>query len=77
MYGRKNRLGEGLDMMKELKEGSVIKNGTDTREVGIKDSGKIICGKFVDRDQTSFLDMYNIKMAEHFGPSYKPYEGVK
>jgi len=54
----------------------VIKHGADPREVGLDFSGKITCGKFVDRDRPSFLEQYNAKMAEKLGASFKPYEGV-
>ena len=77
LYGRRNRLGDGLEMMKFYKENSSIKNGCDTREVGLGFKGQIVCGKFVDRERPSFLDMYNSKMAERFGSSFSPYEGVQ
>ena len=77
LYGRRNKFGDGLKMMQAFKENSVIMNDADTRNVGLDFRGKIICGKFVDREKTSYLDMYNIKMAERFGPFYEPYEGVK
>lgn len=76
LYGRRNRLGDGLELMNFYKANSIIKNGADTREVGLEFKGKIICGKFIDRERPSFLDMYNTKMSERFGSSYKPYEGV-
>jgi 2-oxoglutarate ferredoxin oxidoreductase subunit beta len=63
-------------MMRVYKENSLIKNGADTREAGLSFEGKIICGKFVDRERPSYLEMYNAKMAARFGPSFKPYEGV-
>ena len=77
LYGRRNKFGDGLKMMRTFKENSVVMNAADTRDVGLDFRGKIICGKFVDREKTSYLDMYNIKMAERFGPFYEPYEGVK
>ena len=76
LYGRRNRLGDGLDMMQFYKENSTVQNGADTREVGLGFKGKIVCGKFVDRERPSYLEMYNTKMAERVGPSFKPYEGV-
>jgi 2-oxoglutarate ferredoxin oxidoreductase subunit beta len=76
LYGRRNRLGDGLEMMRTYKESSIIKNGTDTREVGLDFKGKIICGKFVDRERPTFTDQFNKKLAEKFGSSCKPYEGV-
>jgi 2-oxoglutarate/2-oxoacid ferredoxin oxidoreductase subunit beta len=76
LYGRRNKLGDGLEMMRFYKDNSLIKNGADTREAGLDFEGKIMCGKFVDRERPSYLEMYNTKMAARFGPSFKPYEGV-
>jgi len=76
LYGRRNKQGDGLEMMQSYKANSMIKNGADTREVGLGFNGKIVCGKFVDRERPSYLDLYNTKMAARFGSSYKPYEGV-
>jgi 2-oxoglutarate ferredoxin oxidoreductase subunit beta len=76
LYGRRNRLGDGLEMMQFYKENSVIKNGADPRDVGLAFNGKITCGKFVDRDRPSFLEQYNSRMGQTFGSSFKPYEGV-
>jgi len=77
LYGRRNRLGDGLEMMKFYKENSTIKNGADTREVGLAFKGHIVCGKFIDRERPSFLEMYNLKMSERLGSSYKTYEGIQ
>jgi len=76
LYGRRNRLGDGLEMMQFYKENSSIQNGADTRAVGLDFKGKIVCGKFIDRERPSYLDMYNQKMGERFGSSFNPYEGV-
>jgi 2-oxoglutarate ferredoxin oxidoreductase subunit beta len=76
LYGRRNRIGDGLEIMKYYKENSTIKNGADTREVDLSFKGKIVCGKFIDRERPSFLDNYNSKMAAKFGSSFKTYEGV-
>ena len=35
LYGRRNRLGDGLDEMKYLQGASEIKNGADTKDVGL------------------------------------------
>jgi hypothetical protein len=39
-----------------------IRHGADTREVGISFQGNIICGKFVDQEEPTFLD----RMHEHY-----------
>ena len=63
LYERRNRLGSGLDRMQWFKENSVIKNGVDTRECDIALRQKIVCGKFVDADRPSLLEMVEAKMA--------------
>lgn len=76
LYGRRNKLGNGLEMMRYYKQNSIVKNGADTREVGLEFNGKIVCGKFLDRERPTFLESYNTKMAARFGSSFKPYGGV-
>jgi 2-oxoglutarate ferredoxin oxidoreductase subunit beta len=62
--------------MKFYKENSEIKNGADTREVGIAFKGKIICGRFIDRERPSYLDAMNEHLAKKIGASYQLYTGV-
>ncbi|HUK13077.1 MAG TPA: 2-oxoacid:ferredoxin oxidoreductase subunit beta, partial [Thermoanaerobaculaceae bacterium] len=50
LYSRRNRLGDGVDQLKYYKEKSTIKNGADTKEVGLGFQGDIVVGKFVDRE---------------------------
>ncbi len=76
LYGRRNKLGDGLEMMRAFKEQSTVKNGADTREVGLDFKGGIVCGKFIDRERPTYLERYNTKMVARLGASYKPYEGV-
>lgn len=76
LYGRRNKLGDGLEMMRAFKEKSKVKNGADTREVGLDFKGDIICGKFINRERTAYLERYNTRMAARLGAAYKPYEGV-
>lgn len=56
LYGRINRLGTGLDMMKFLQKNSMIRNGSDPRETDIRPGGAIIVGKFVDTERPTFRD---------------------
>ena len=55
-FGRRNRLDEAEEG-RMLVERSEIRNGADTREVAIIDEGPIVCGKFVDRERPSYLQM--------------------
>ncbi|MBI4701971.1 MAG: 2-oxoacid:ferredoxin oxidoreductase subunit beta [Deltaproteobacteria bacterium] len=73
LYARRNRLGDGLDAMKYYKDKSVIKNGADTREVGMDFQSEIICGKFVDRERETWIECYNQQHAKALGSRFKPY----
>ena len=64
LYERRNRLGSGLDRMKWFKENSVIKNGSDTRNIDIAYQQPIICGKFVDIDRPSLLEVTEAKIGD-------------
>jgi len=55
-YGRKNHL-DGAEMARWLIERAQVRNGADTRDVAIAADGPIICGKFVDIERPSHLQM--------------------
>ncbi|MBU2575048.1 MAG: 2-oxoacid:ferredoxin oxidoreductase subunit beta [Elusimicrobia bacterium] len=77
LYQRRNKLGDGLSFMKYLKESSECKDGADTRAVALDFQGKIIVGKFVDRDQPTWLDDMNRRYREKLGDKYEEYKGIK
>jgi len=73
LYSRRNRLGDGVDQLKYYKEKSVIRNGADTKEVGIAYQGEIVVGKFVDRERPTWLDSMNSHFSSVFGDRFTPY----
>ncbi|HEY9189186.1 MAG TPA: 2-oxoacid:ferredoxin oxidoreductase subunit beta [Ignavibacteria bacterium] len=75
LYSRRNRLGDGLDQMLYYKENSEIRNNADTRTVGITYQGKIIIGKFIDRERPTYLEAMNEQLSKKLGSKYIPYEG--
>lgn len=75
LYSRRNRLGDGLDQMKFYKDNSEVQNDADTKTLGLSFQGKIIVGKFVDKDKPTYLDSMNAFYARKFGDTYSPYKG--
>jgi len=73
LFSRRNRLGDGVDQLKYFKEKSVVKNGADTKEVGLTFQGEIPVGKFVDRERPTWLEAMNKHYTEHFGDKYQTY----
>jgi len=67
LYERRNRLGSGLDRMNWFKDHTVIDNGADTRACDIGFQQQIVCGKFVDQDRPSLLEMTEAKLANVLG----------
>jgi len=57
-YGRPNRLGSGLDQMKEYQKNSVIRNHINPMDADSALRGPIVVGEFVDEDKATFLDRY-------------------
>jgi 2-oxoglutarate ferredoxin oxidoreductase subunit beta len=72
LYGRLNKLGTGFDLMRFYHENTEIHNGADTRQVDIGFQNKIICGKFVDAERETYLDMMQKHYAERLGDRYVP-----
>jgi 2-oxoglutarate ferredoxin oxidoreductase subunit beta len=70
LYQRRNRMGDGLDAMKDYKRYSKIKPGHPTSEVGLVKEGEIIVGKFVDRERPEFGDMMKTHLTQRLGDSY-------
>ena len=75
LYARRNRLGDGLNLLKYYYEKSEIQHGADTRDVDISYQGKLIVGKFVDKDKPTFLDCMNEHLGKVLGDKYTPYGG--
>ncbi len=76
LYARRNRLGDGLNLLKYYYDQSEIQHAADTRTVGIDYQGKLIVGKFVDKEKPTFLDCMNTHLQKALGEKYMPY-GVK
>ena len=74
LYERRNRLGESLDRMKFYKQKSVIKNGANTKDVGLGFQNEIIVGKFVDRERPAYLDVMKSQLSQVLGNKYINYE---
>jgi 2-oxoglutarate ferredoxin oxidoreductase subunit beta len=70
LYSRRNRLGDGLEMMKYYKEASVVRHGANTKEVAITYQGPIVVGKFVDIERPTFLDTLNQQVARTLEATY-------
>jgi 2-oxoglutarate ferredoxin oxidoreductase subunit beta len=76
LYARRNRLGDGLNLLKYYYDKSEIRHGADTRTADIDFQGKIIVGKFVDKEKPTFLECMNTHLQKNLGEKYVPY-GVK
>jgi len=73
LYARRNRLGQGLDLLKYYYDNSDIQHGADTKDLDINFQGKLIVGKFVDIEKPTFLDGMNKHFAKVLGDKYKIY----
>ncbi|MBM3790093.1 MAG: 2-oxoacid:ferredoxin oxidoreductase subunit beta [Acidobacteria bacterium] len=72
LYARLNKLGSGLDLLRFYHDNAEIRHGADTRDVGIGYQDKIVCGKFVDEERPTFLDMMHEHYRKILGDKYVP-----
>lgn len=67
LYGRMNKLGAGIDMMKYFRENSVIDNKCDPKNANIDFNGKIVVGDFVNIERPTFSDLINTGISAESG----------
>jgi 2-oxoglutarate ferredoxin oxidoreductase subunit beta len=73
LYARRNRLGDGLNLLRYYYDKSVIEHGADTRTLDISYQGKLVVGKFIDKEKPTFLDRMNEHMSKVLGDKYVKY----
>jgi 2-oxoglutarate ferredoxin oxidoreductase subunit beta len=73
LYARRNRLGDGLNALEYYQGDAEIRHGADTRTVDIDFQGKIVIGKFVDREKPTYLEAVNTRYAKVIGDDYQLY----
>ena len=72
LYARLNKLGDGLDLMRFYHDCAEIRHGADTREADIGYQDKIICGKFIDEEHPTYLDLMHGHYRKTLGDRYVP-----
>jgi 2-oxoglutarate ferredoxin oxidoreductase subunit beta len=73
LYLRRNRLGDGVDQLQNYQDNSILKHGCDTRETAIDFQGKIVIGKFVEKNKPSYLDAVDKCCIKLVGDDYQLY----
>ena len=58
VYGRQNKLPQGIDEMRRYQERSIIRDGADPKDVELSINGPIVVGKFVDIERPTLWDCY-------------------
>ena len=77
LYARRNRLGDGLNLLKYYHDNSEIRHNVDTRTVDIDYQGKLIVGKFVEKEKPTFLDDMNTHLGKVLGDNYQLYGRIE
>ena len=57
-YGRRNRLGDGLEELRYYSERSVIQHGADPKHADLYPGSDILVGRFVEQPRPTFLEQY-------------------
>jgi 2-oxoglutarate ferredoxin oxidoreductase subunit beta len=64
------------DLLNFYYENSATKNNEDPRNVEIKSDGKIIVGKFTNKERPTFIDNYNTQLSSVLGDKFIPHGSV-
>jgi 2-oxoglutarate ferredoxin oxidoreductase subunit beta len=72
LYARLNKLGTGFELMQFYHDNSEVNHGADTKDVAIRFQDKIICGKFVDEEKPTFMEMMSRHYKKVLGDRYVP-----
>ena len=73
LYLRRNRLGDGVDQLQNYQDNSILKHGADTRETAIDFQGKIVIGKFVEKNKPTYLESADKCSIKLVGDDYQLY----
>ena len=73
LYLRRNRLGDGVDQLQNYQDNSILKHGCDTRETAIDFQGKIVVGKFVEKNKPTYLEASDKCAIKLVGDDYQLY----
>jgi len=73
LYLRRNRLGDGVDQLQNYQDNSILKHGADTRETAIDFQGKIVVGKFVEKNKPTYLEAIDKCCVKLVGDDYQLY----
>jgi 2-oxoglutarate ferredoxin oxidoreductase subunit beta len=74
LYGRRNRLGDGLSIQRLFKKLGKVADGTPSSEAFLNfEEGPLVLGKFMDRDRPPFLKRYHDVMTKALGERFVPY----
>ncbi|MCK4660621.1 MAG: 2-oxoacid:ferredoxin oxidoreductase subunit beta [Phycisphaerae bacterium] len=72
LYARLNRLGTGFELMRFYHDNAEIRHDADLNDVAIDFQGKIVCGKFVDEERPTFIDLMHAHYERTLGDKYRP-----
>ena len=73
LYLRRNRLGDGVDQLQNYQDNTILKHGADTRETAIDFQGKIVVGKFVEKNKPTYLEASDKCAIKLVGDDYQLY----
>ena len=74
LYGRLNKLGDGLAMMRDIKQRGVVKRWAQSKEVTTGFHTPITTGHFVDIEKPTFREQMDAHNMRVFGDDHVPIE---
>ncbi len=66
-FGRRNKMGKGLDIVKYYHEKSVVRNDINPEEAILDFNTNLVVGKFVNIERPTFMDNYSLISKREMG----------
>ncbi len=73
LFGRRNKIADGLEHMIQFKDKCKIKKGASAKEATFDPDNEIVLGTFVNTERKTFMESMNDRYEKVFGPKYVRY----
>ena len=75
LYGRRNRIGQGIDFMQFYQDNAQLEQDASLDQLDIGFQKSFVVGRFVDRERASYSDLQEERFKKVLGKDYRGIDG--
>ena len=72
LYGRRNRLGQGVDMMRYYRDNVTLEHGAEHKDLDIGFQSRVVVGRFVDKEAPHYSESRDERLKDTLKDAYRP-----